>query len=217
MLVRRSGECPCTRPCHEPVRRSATAHTWLLQLTLPDSDALREIAPQPRSQSLPRGLLVSQAPIAATVGSHRSGTGKTACLPLRLREYQKRNWSRAWDLTFSAATAAKNSSKVMFLLWSTTSSALQNESTFVPQVPEHNHPEVRHLLSVFTDVLSTFHWIFIPKRGRGGCFHFWWGFFRFFFFSYISHIFSFSTINQGWLKKVLVYFFPVEEVKKPFC
>lgn len=114
------------------------------------------------SRSSPRPL------ITATAGSHSSRMGKTACLQFQLREYQKRNWNWVPDAKFSASTAAKNSSKVIFLLWSKTSLALQNENAFVPRVPEQNNPEAKHLLSLFIAVLSTFHWVLIPKQV--GCF-----------------------------------------------
>lgn len=122
--------------------------------------------------------------ITATAGSHGSRMGKTACLQFQLREYQKRNWSRVPHFKFSASTAAKNSSKVIFSLWSKPSLALQN--TFVPRVPEQNNPEVKHLLSVFIAVLSTSHWILIPMQVLVG-----------FLFFYISYIFLFNKVNQS--------------------
>lgn len=71
---------------------------------LPSPAANRSLA----SLSSPRPL------ITATAGSNKSRMGKTACLQfLQLREYQKKKL-RVQDLTFSASTAAKNSSKVVF-------------------------------------------------------------------------------------------------------
>lgn len=141
------------------------------------------------SRSSPRPL------ITATAGSHSSRMGKTACLQFQLREYQKRNWNWVPDAKFSASTAAKNSSKVIFLLWFKTSLALQNENAFVPRVPEQNNPEAKHLLSLFIAVLSTFHWVLIPKQV--GCFVF-----------FISYIFLFNKINQGFLNRKILFSSP---------
>lgn len=154
------------------------------------------------SRSSPRPL------ITATAGSHRMG--KTACLQFQLREYQKRSWSRVLHFKFSASTAAKNSSKVIFLLWSKTSLALQNASA--PQVPEQNNQEAKHLLSVFTALLSNF-----TKHSFQDRCLFWVVFF--FLHKLYILIFLFDKINQAFLKRKISLFLssPVEKVKKQWC
>lgn len=141
------------------------------------------------SRSSPKPL------ITVTTGSHSSRIDKTACLQFQLREYQKRNWNRVPHCTFSASTAAKNSSKVIFLLWSKTSLALQN--AFVPQVPEQNNPELKHLPSVFYSCI-----INLSQTSHSSAGVWVWLFFN------ISYIFLFNKINQGFPKRK-IFFFPL--------
>lgn len=115
MLMCRSRECPCRRPCSESPKRGETARTWLLCFSLLWSAQMDSVNCSPALQPITPPAVSSPRPlITATSGSPKSKTGKTACLQFQLREYQKRNWNRVQDLTFSAWTAAKNSSEAAF-------------------------------------------------------------------------------------------------------